>query len=92
MHTALSIVSTVTNALTATPYVLPSDPDRTRLVRVWTSSSARVAIGNTATEGDLPIAASTPLLIDVAPGQTVAVVKGAGQADGTIWASVVKRV
>lgn len=89
---ALSLASTTSHAATSTPYVYPADPNRSRLIRIVATCAVRVAYGATVGEGDFPIPANEASILDLGAGQTLAIVKGTGEADATVWLSEIKRV
>lgn len=100
--TAISIVSTTRVAVSATPAAftpsLGADPNvlnspRPLTVRLWSDTPVNIRVdGSDATFDDLALASGMDgLLIAVPVGQSVSAVKQAGAADGSLWASVVRR-
>lgn len=89
---ALSIVSSTSHALTATPYTFPPDSAQTRLVRVYADVNFHIRTDGDATGGDMPVSAGLDgILLNVQPGGSISVVKMAGEDDGEIWFSTIKR-
>lgn len=101
---AFSIISSVSHAVTSTPYTFEPDSGvadsniqnapKPWLIRVWADVNFHVRMdGVAATTGDMPIAAGLQgALLSIPPGGSVSVVKQAGQADGQAWFTHVKRV
>lgn len=101
---AFSIISSVSHAVTSTPYTFepdsgvadlnPLNDPKPWLIRIWSDVGIHVrADGQAVTTDGCPVAAGyNGLLVSVPPGGSVSVVKQAGQADGLAWFTHVKRV
>ncbi len=101
---ALVILSTVTNALTSTPFtaqldadvadVNTQDPKQSWRVRVFGDVPFNLAVnttGDNATASDMPVAPEFPgVVVVVPPGGYVSVVKRGSGADGNVWLSRIK--
>jgi hypothetical protein len=90
---ALTIVSSTAHALTSTPYSLPPDPVLGRIMRLYGDVDFHVRTdGGDATTDDMPVSAGlNGVLLNVALGGSISVVKMAGEDDGEIWFSTIKR-
>ncbi|CAN2534475.1 hypothetical+protein [Methylocapsa aurea] len=100
---AFTILSSTSHAVTSTAYTFQpdlgiADPNSLNdpkpwLVRVWSDVNICLrADGQAASQSDFPIAAGREgELINLPPGGSLSVVTQAGQSDGTVFFSHVKR-
>jgi hypothetical protein len=90
---AYSIISSAAHSLTGTAYTFPADSTQGRIVRLYGDVAFHVRTdGGDATDDDMPVSAGlNGVLLNVAPGGSISVVKMAGEDDGEIWFSTIKR-
>jgi hypothetical protein len=103
LTSAFTIISSVSHAVTATPYTFqpgagvadpnPLNDPKSRLIRVWGDVNFHVRTdGGDATTSATPVAAGlSGILLSVPPGGSLSVIKMTGASDGTAWFSHVKR-
>jgi hypothetical protein len=99
----ISIVGSVSYAVTGAAYTFQPDAGvadsniqnnpKPWIIRVWGDVIFHVAINRDATNLDMPVADQfNGILLEVPPGGSISVVKKAGQPDGLVWFTHVKRV